>query len=76
VETTNEPAEQLLAALLRSDMRRSKQETTFSMGLSDTIHSRLIESQTKDATKLESLARKILSTPAPAAASERRQKTD
>jgi hypothetical protein len=72
---TNEPMEQLLAALLRSEIRRAEPKSNLWAHLSSTLHSRLIGNQACDSNDLEKLVRTMLATPLPPATSEVRRES-
>ena len=65
---TNDSMEQLLAAFLRSEIRRAESKPNVWANLSAALHSRLSRHQADGPHELEHLVRTMLATPIPPAA--------
>ena len=70
--TASGPMEQLLAALIRSEIRRAESKPAWS-ALATTLQSRFIGSQAATAGELEDLVRTMLATPMPPASQDGRR---
>lgn len=71
--TTNEPMEQLLAALLRAEIRGEESQPTVRANPSSQLGAWLARHRSRGSNELESLVRAMLATTLPAAAREPRR---